>query len=256
MLSQQLVEARRTGVPIVQLTSQIGKFDETTAYLIQEDILRSQINRGEVLIGWKMGLTSEAKRKQMNLSSSLYGYLTNEMELLPQEYLSLKSLIHPKAEPEIAFKMSQDVPPYSNYETISNSIESACISIEIIDSRYTEFKYFTMEDVISDNSSSGRFIFGSWKPWEEVQKIDLCQIELDFRINNQSIQKGKGEAISGNPLHSLVQLSALLAKQNRMIQKNQVILAGAATAAEVLKPGMTVSLNAKPFESVEFKVIE
>src|SRR5690606_26271456 len=108
-LASMLHEARVTARPISQLTKTYTDLTRDEAYTIQELQFRARENAGETLVGWKMGLTSEAKRKQMNLDSPLYGVLTDKMQVSSGGTFSLKGTIHPKIEPEIAFLIAKDL---------------------------------------------------------------------------------------------------------------------------------------------------
>ena len=110
------------------------------AYSIQEHQLFLQKQSGAQQIGWKMGLTSEAKRKQMNLDSPLYGFLTQNMQIANNGTFSLKGTIHSKIEPEVAFLISKDLTgPVSSSEVI-DACGGIASALEILDSRYDQFK--------------------------------------------------------------------------------------------------------------------
>ena len=108
-----------------------------------------------------MGLTSEAKRKQMDLDSPLYGELTDKMQVQNGGTYKLDGQIHPKIEPEIAFLISKELSGIVTREQVLEATSEVYACMEILDSRYKQFKYFSMEDVISDNSSSSQFILGN-----------------------------------------------------------------------------------------------
>src|SRR5687768_546709 len=73
--------ARLQAKPIGQISQEIISFSRDNAYKVQELQEKLRIKDGETQVGWKMGLTSEAKRKQMNLDSPLYGFLTDAMQV-------------------------------------------------------------------------------------------------------------------------------------------------------------------------------
>ena len=58
--------ARIKAKPILQISKEIVSFSRTDAYTVQELQWQMHEADGEKQVGWKMGLTSEAKRKQMN----------------------------------------------------------------------------------------------------------------------------------------------------------------------------------------------
>src|SRR4051812_32627201 len=85
---------------IPPLTRTYGDFDLETAYRIQERGIAMRLQRGETIVGYKMGLTSAAKRLQMNLGEPIYGVLTDTMRV--RKTLRVGEGVHPKVEPEIA----------------------------------------------------------------------------------------------------------------------------------------------------------
>jgi 2-oxo-3-hexenedioate decarboxylase len=62
---------------------------------------------------------------------------------------------------------------------------------------------------------------------------------MRMSIDGKTVQEASSDAISGNPLESLVQLAALLPKP---LPRGSIVLAGAATAAAMLAPGMKIEL--------------
>ncbi|MCY4523817.1 MAG: hypothetical protein OXB84_03670, partial [Halobacteriovoraceae bacterium] len=85
------------------------KFTLEDAYKIQDLGIKLRVEEGEKVIGAKMGLTSKAKREQMQLDRSIYGILTDKMQLTEGEVSILHKTVHPKIEPEIAFYIDRDL---------------------------------------------------------------------------------------------------------------------------------------------------
>ncbi len=240
-------QARVHAAPVTQLSTQIEGWGRSEAYAIQEKGVEFRIARGERLVGFKMGLTSEAKRKQMNLDSPLYGVLTDQMEV--RDEFSLSGSIHPKIEPEVAFLIEREMPENPNREQVLQAAEAVCACLEILDSRYRHFKYFSMEDVIADNSSSSHFVLGGWV--QDFRDFDLRNLPMQMFVNDQLAQEGNSKDISGDPVVSVIQLCQLLAERQRSLPKNCIVLAGAATAAVALEPGMRIRLDVPHFPSVQ-----
>ncbi len=236
----------------VQGTEQLSKLYQMTAkdaYQVQELGIAYRQKNGEKLVGLKMGLTSKAKREQMNLHSPLYGELTDVMQLTPKASTSLLPFIHPKIEPEVAYLVSEELSGRPTRQEVENACSAACVAMEILDSRYTEFKYFSFEDVVSDNSSSCLFVLGPWH--EDFREIDMANLDLKIKVNGKEEYKGNTKAISGDPLMSVVELVHLLDKNQRSLPAGSIVLAGAATAAIPLKSGMLVETMIDKLGSVE-----
>jgi 2-oxo-3-hexenedioate decarboxylase len=240
-IAKTLHDARLSSRSLPQFSKDLPDFPRADAYSIQEEGIRLRKTAGEKVIGLKMGLTSEGKRKQMNLDAPLYGVLTDKMKVENGGTFHLKGSIHPKIEPEVAFFIKSELKGSVSREDVLNATESVCAALEILDSRYDGFKYFSMEDVISDNSSSSHYILGP--KFTDFRKIDLRNLGMRMLVNGETKMEGNSREISDDPVVSVIQLAELLALRGQSIPAGTFVLAGAATAAIALEPGMTVSLE-------------
>lgn len=238
--------------PIVQISEQIGKFPRARAYEIQEKQFQTRVKAGERQVGWKMGLTSEAKRRQMNLDSPLYGFLTDRMKIQNGKTFSIAERIHSKIEPEVAFWIKEDLSGKVTREQVLNACAGVCAALEILDSRYEQFKYFSMEDVIADNSSSSDFVLGAWR--EDFKDLDLKNLKMEMSADGVVVQSGISSDISNDPVLSVVQLCELLAERKQFLKAGSIVLAGAATAAIELKAGLKVHLKVEQLPSVSVEI--
>ncbi|MFZ8933836.1 MAG: hypothetical protein ACO2ZP_08060 [Bacteriovoracaceae bacterium] len=66
-IATELHQARIGHTPVGQYSKNIEDFKISSAYSIQEEGIMIREESGETVIGYKMGLTSKAKREQMNL---------------------------------------------------------------------------------------------------------------------------------------------------------------------------------------------
>src|SRR3546814_14313925 len=75
---------------------------------------------------------------------------------------------HPRVEPESAFLMSAPVAGRVTMAQALAAVAAVAPAMEVIDSRYENFK-FALADVIADNSSSSGFVVGSWNdPHQDI----------------------------------------------------------------------------------------
>ncbi|HLM48665.1 MAG TPA: 4-oxalocrotonate decarboxylase, partial [Myxococcaceae bacterium] len=160
-LARLLDQARLEAREIPPLTRQHPDLQLREADAIQAEGLRLRTARGERVVGLKMGLTSEAKRRQMNLESPVYGVLTDRMQVQAGGVIALAQGIHPKIEPEIAFRTSRELGGKVTRDEVLDACASVFAAMEILDSRYRDFKYFSLPDVVADNSSSSLFVLGT-----------------------------------------------------------------------------------------------
>ena len=228
----QALLARREIPP---LTASHGDFDLETAYRIQEQGVALRLERGEKIVGYKMGLTSAAKRAQMNLGSPIYGVLTGAMRV--SGTLRAAEGIHPKIEPEIAFITARELRGNISRDEALKACSGVAPAMDVLDSRFVGFK-FSLPDVVADNCSSWRFVLG-----EPKKPRDVGGLRVRMSVDGVLKQEADSNAISGHPLESLVQLVAMLHAHGRPLPAGSIVLAGAATAAEPLRPGMRVDLE-------------
>lgn len=229
-----LDEAQRLGKPIEPLTRLEPRLSVAQAYTIQDELVALRVGRGEKVAGLKMGLTSKAKMEQMGVRSPIFAVLTDAMERPCGGILELAGSIHPKGEPEIAFRLARDISGRVSAEAALSACDGVCAAMDILDSRYRDFK-FTLPDVIADNASCFGFVLGAWHPVPSM--AGLSRLSVTLSLNGKIVSAGSSEAIYGHPAQSLAALCALLDEDGRSLKHGSVVLAGAASPAAALKAG-------------------
>ena len=122
-------------------------------------------------------------------------------------------------------------------------------ALEIIDSRYRDFR-FTLPDVIADNSSSSGFLVGAWaKPSSDVANLGIV-----MEVDGRPVQIGSSAAILGNPIRSLIAAARLIGRAGERLEPGDIVLAGGATAAHPLTPGQRVRTTFQALGVVAFTV--
>lgn len=247
-LARTLDKAAYHADPVEQL-SLSQKFDEPTAYAIQEELLICRYERGEKFVGLKLGFTSEAKMKQMGVHDLIWGRLTDRMLIEEGEALTLSEFCHPRVEPEICFLVKKDITRELTLEEAPEYIEAVAPALEVIDSRYKNFK-FSLEDVIADNCSSAAFVVGEWQD----APADLTNLQMDLIIDGVVQESGSSSAILGNPWKSVTNASRLAAAHGQEFLAGSFLMAGAATGAVFLAPGQKVEVKVQTLGSTSFSV--
>ena len=208
------------------------------AYRIQQALLARRLARGEHMVGLKMGFTSAAKMVQMGVSDQICGRLTDVMQVENGATISLQGYIHPRCEPEIAFLLGKPLEANASTAEALAAVGSVAPALEIIDSRYQQFR-FSLTDVIADNASSAAFVVGAWVDCT-THVAALSDLPVTLRIDGQLRQSGSTSDILGDPLLSLVAAARLAAQSGAPLKAGDIVLAGAATLAEPLVSGSRV----------------
>lgn len=218
------------------------------AYVIQRQSIALREQRGEKITGYKMGFTSKAKMEQMGVHDLIWGILTDTMAIEENETVYLERWIHPRAEPEIAFRVSKDIDKQISLEELPKYVDAMASAIEIIDSRYENFK-FSLEDVVADNCSSTGYVIGAWQNLH----AEIKNLKMDLLINQEVVESASSAAILENPLQSVVELSRLASEAGITLKKGQIILAGAATAARLIEKNKTIAVRIENLGEINFK---
>ena len=220
------------------------------AYRIQHALIQERIGEGHTIVGVKMGFTSVAKMKQMGVEDMIIGQLTDDMQITSKTPLVRSQCIHPRAEPEIAFRLSQDITSPLSVEDVLTFVDGVASAIEVIDSRYENFK-FSLEDVVADNCSSCGFALG---PWCQVP-LGLNGLDMVQTFNHTIVAEGTSDAILDNPFEALAAATRLAHQYGLPLKKGMIVLAGAATAAHFIGASENVEVTVDGLGSAHFEVV-
>lgn len=247
-LAERLDEAARTATAVAQLDEPLTIDD---AYAVQAASLARRYERGERRIGVKMGMTSRAKMEQMGLTDLIWGRLTDAMLVDDGGTIDRSRFVHPRVEPEVAFLLGEPLGEVVTPMAARAALAGIAPALEIIDSRYRDFR-FSLTDVIADNSSSSAFVTGTWAD----PSTDVSNLGLVLSVGGDAREIGSTAAILGDPIRSLVSAARLAARAGEPLQAGDVILAGGATAAVPLTPGDHVNLEVQSLGRAAFRVAD
>jgi 2-oxo-3-hexenedioate decarboxylase len=209
-----------------------GSFATDDAYAVQRAVVDRRLGRGEQVVGVKLGLTSRAKMQQMGVNEVIWGWLTDAMEIADGGTLDLSQRIHAKVEPEVAFLVRD------------GQIAAVAPALEVIDSRWLDFK-FTLPEVIADNTSAAGFVVGNWQPVPDgVDNLGVL-LEVDGRV----VEIGSTAAILGDPRRAFAEARRLAG----VLRNDWIVLAGAATAAVRVEPGSVVRVEVEKLGTAQLK---
>ena len=241
-------EAARTAQAIPQLTL-AAPLTVEEAYAVQALAVARRCARGERLAGLKMGLTSRAKMAQVNVHDVIWGRLTDAMRVEEGGTIAIDRYVHPRVEPELAVLLRAPLAGRVSPAEAAAAVDGFAPAMEIIDSRYRDFK-FALADVIADNSSSSGFVVGGW----HRPDTDISNLGMVLEVDGRPAQVGSSAAILGHPLRSLVAAARLAGEAGLRLEAGWIVLLGAATAAVPLARGMHVRSTVATLGSVAFSV--
>jgi 2-oxo-3-hexenedioate decarboxylase len=252
-LAAHLEQAELEAQDVVKITDAHPDMDFDDAYAIQYAIREAKLARGQKLAGLKMGLTSHAKMTQMGVETPIYGFLMDYMARGDGEEIRIDELIHPKVEPEIAFVTKTDLHgPGCHIGDVLAATDFVVPAMEVIDSRYRDFK-FDLKSVIADNTSSSRFVAGGQA--RDPRELDLRTLGVVLEKNGEVIATGAGAAVLGHPANSVAMLANMLGTRGEHIPAGTFIMTGAGTEAVAVAKGDTVTARFQELGSVSVRFV-
>lgn len=230
-LAEILLDAERRRTPVPPVTRKYPFLDLDTAYKAQALVVEHRLQAGERVIGAKLGMTSAVKRRALGIHEPVYGRLTSGMVVPFGEPVRLDQLIHPRAEPEIAFVLRRRIEGPTTVTDVLRATEAVLPAVEIVDSRYATA--FRVPDSVADNAGAARVAFGA-QARAPGELADLSVLGCVFRSRG-GVDTAAGGAAMGHPAAAVVWLAAALAARGEGLEDGSIILTGGLTASVPLR---------------------
>ncbi|GAA3161182.1 MULTISPECIES: 2-keto-4-pentenoate hydratase [Streptomyces] len=245
-----VLDGAATGAaPVAQLTA-AAPLTLAAAYDVQRLLIERRTARGERPSGVKLGFTSRTKAAQMGVFDVIFGRLTDAMHLPDGARVALDRYVHPRVEPEVAFRLAADVRPEDTVDPEA-VVDAVAPALEIIDSRYRDFR-FTLEDVVADNTSAAGYVLGPWTALADAG--DLANRGVRLEIDGRIAETGSTAAILGHPLRAVHAALRRARDLGHPLRAGDVLLAGAATPAVALTPGSHIEATVAGLGRAAFTV--
>ncbi|MCF8478847.1 MAG: 2-oxo-3-hexenedioate decarboxylase [Rhodospirillum sp.] len=254
LLRERVERAQTTGVAIPKLTDDYPDMTIDDGYAVQMALRQSYLSQGQRQVGWKAGLTSKAKMEQMGVSVPSIGFLTHTMARPENSAISVKGLIHPRVECEVAFVMARELSgPSVGRAEVLEATDYILPAIEIIDSRFSGFK-FDLESVVADNGSSALFVGGGRA--RRTTDVDPRTLGVVMEINGEIVAMGASAAVMGHPADAVALLVQILHGLGETLPAGSLVLSGGITAALPVTPGDHVIARFQDLGDVSIRFVE
>lgn len=252
-LAKHLEDAELEVHDVTKITDDYPEMDFEDAYDIQWEIRRRKEARGNKIVGMKMGLTSWAKMAQMGVEEPCYGFLADYFSCADGSAIDMTGLIHPKVEAEIAFVTKAPLAgPGCNVADVFAATDFVLPAVEVIDSRYRDFK-FDIKSVVADNSSSSRFVTGGRRV--PIDNLDLSTVGVVMEKNGEIVALSAGAAVLGNPAESVAMLANMLSERGEVIPAGSFIMTGGVTAAIAVEAGDNITVRYHDLGSLSMRFV-
>ena len=233
-----LADARR-GQAIAALPDSAWPQSEADSYAIQEAVLR---RLGERVGGWKVGFSPEGGI----FCAPIYASAVYQSPAqLPARGFHLIGI-----ECEIGFRvnhaLSQRDRHYSRDEVLA--AVSLHPTIEVVDSRYQDFRSLDRLQVLADNFSNGALVYGAAAAgWQD---LDLVHPPIAVTADGKAFADCTGLR-AGDPIGLLVDLVNHVANKRGGVPAGTFVTTGTHTGMVFTEPGTHIRADYGPLGQVE-----
>jgi 2-oxo-3-hexenedioate decarboxylase len=241
-LAEHLEAAELNARDVTKITDDHPGMDWDDAYAIQDELRRRKEARGQRTAGLKAGLTSFAKMKQMGVATPVFGFVSDYMARPDGGEIQTSELIHPKVEAEICIVTKTALRgPGCHMADVLAAVDFVVPAVEVIDSRYRDFK-FDLKSVVADNTSASRFVVGS--RMRSVDELDLRTLGVVLEKNGEIVAMAAGAAVLGH-----------LGARGQEIPAGTFIMTGGVTEAIAVARGDHIAVRFQDLGQVSMRFV-
>jgi 2-keto-4-pentenoate hydratase len=231
-IAARLWASREGGDPFPEWLN--GALTLEDALALQLRILDREEARGEVLAGWKIGLTSPRARAALKADVRPFGYLLKRRVFDTPAALDGAAISGPAIEPELCFTFGRSVSgAEASREAVAAALDTVSAGFEINAARRGSARP-DLAALVADRLTNWGIVAGSGVPFASVPDLGAvaCRLERD----GETIYEGVSRDELDDHLDSLTALARALGRQGRALEAGQRVITGAFTRCEV-KPG-------------------
>jgi 2-keto-4-pentenoate hydratase len=225
------------------------KLSNNDASLLQSKVTKLRINRGEKVIGYKIGCVARETQKKMGFTQPASGTLWKSELFESGVELNKKDYSNPAMEAEFGVKLNRDIDPkLASFNYILDSIESIYPLIEIHNLVFNGDEPCGAE-LLANNALHAGVILG---PETKItNNIKITDLKLIY--DNEIVDTWTNKRWPNDMLSEVEWLVKAQAKINNILKKNDLILTGAYGFPVAIDNKTQIKVTSSEFGNVEAK---
>jgi len=210
---------------------------EPDAYVIQDELRKALVARGEKVIGWKAGFTNKATQTAFGATDPVCGFLLANGVYASPAAVPLDRFAQLAVEAEVAFVMREDLAgPGITPPRALAAVEGALPALELIDARWSGKA--TATDVIADGVYASAIVLGA--PLTPVRNLDLALEGLVYEMNGAIAATNTAAEVLGSPANSLAWIANTLGARDLSLRAGDVVMSGSISILLRPQAGATI----------------
>jgi len=243
-----LYEAERSRKQIDPVTLTHPDMNMDDAYSIQSAWVKRKIELdGRKVVGYKIGLTSRAMQRAMNIETPDYGVLLDDMAFANNSQIKAADFLDPQIEVELAFVLKDRLFGENiSVDEVMAATDYVIPAFELIAARSCRIHPNTgytrkVFDTISDNAANAGFIMGGKKV--NPNDVDLRWVGAIVKRNGIVEQTGLAAAVLDHPAQGICWIAKRFASHGVALEPGQILLSGSFTAPIKVQSGDVVTAD-------------
>ena len=238
---------RETGQPLEALPPALRPRDRSAGHAVQA---RLPSITGRFVVGWKIAATSIAGQRHIGVNGPLAGRVLSGLVDADGDTVSLAGNRMCVAEPEFAFRLGRRLPARAQTYVLAEVLEAVDAllpSIEVPNSRFTDFAHAGEPQLIADDACAHRFTLGAPAPdlWRTTDlRTHLVRAEVfGANGNHRLTREGDGSAVLGDPTVALTWLVNELSNLGIALEAGQFVSTGTCMVPLEVQAGDRVEVD-------------
>lgn len=239
--ARRLDEAEQTRSLIGAPSGEAPGLTMDDAYKVQAAWVDMKLARGRTIVGYKIGATSAARRREANVSEPNFGCLLDDTQWDDGAEIPVDRFIAPRVELELAFVLGRDLatPKCSIFDVLS-ATDYVVPAVELVDLRIHAVDpatkaVRTITDTVCDNAANGGLILGG-RPIRP-DDIDMRSVPGLCYRNGAVEESGVSAAVMNHPANAVAWLARKLHAHGTVLKAGEVVLSGAFLASVPARAG-------------------
>ena len=233
----------REGTQVTALPEPCRPTNRAEGYAVQAEVARLS---GQPSVGWKIAATSVAGQKHINVDGPLAGRLLADRVFaagsVGANAIDLRPNLLRVIEAEFTFRLSRALPPRASeagaytVDEVMSAVGSLHLSVEIPDTRFTDFVRVGAPSLIADLACASWWIVGD-AVVADWRRLDLSKHGVTVRKGDATVAEGIGSNVLGDPRVALTWLANELCTYGDGLKADDYVTTGTCVVPVPCAPG-------------------
>ena len=225
------------------------RFSLDQGYDVQFELLKRRQAKGDVHVGWKVGLTSPAMQLQQGVHEPCLGHLVEAGHVASPAVFRFDEMMAPGFENELCIRLGAPLDGDATAASARSAIDAIAPAIEVVEKRGVFNADLPL--ALAGNAQQRAFVTGEFVPFAE--EVDPAVVEVEVFVNGRSQERALGAEVLGSPINSVIWLARKLATFGHGLRPGDMIMSGSFTRQYGIAKGDRVRADFGGLGAVEIE---